>query len=152
MSFDRIRSDLRGMDEKLARGEKLTASELFNMIRDLCEDVRTETGVPVEKNPAGDTAQLLQQLPWMGRLISRQFRTIEDQVVDKRRQEDLSDKMRELDRLAEQLELQAGETAVLEDKRRALRSRYAALEAGAAKKLELQKECETLEQQIRLAP
>ena len=151
MSFDRIRSDLRGMDEKLAGGGKVTASELFNMIRDLCEDVRTETGVPVEKNPAGDTAQLLQQLPWMGRLISRQFRAIEDQVVDKRRQEDLADKMRELDRLSEQLELQAGETAVLEDKRRALRSRYAALEAGAAKKLELQKECEELEKQVRLA-
>ena len=48
MSFDRIRSDLRGMDEKLAGGGKVTASELFNMIRDLCEDVRTETGVPVE--------------------------------------------------------------------------------------------------------
>ena len=151
MSFDRIRSDLRSMDEKLAGGGKVTAAELFNMIRDLCEDVRTETGVPVEKNPAGDTAQLLQQLPWMGRLISRQFRTIEDQVVDKRRQEELSDKMRELDRLAEQLELQAGETAVLEDKKNALRSRYAALEAGAAKKLELQQECDRLEKQVRLA-
>lgn len=151
MSFDRIRSDLRGMDERLAGGGKITAAELFNMIRDLCEDVRTETGVPVEKNPAGDTAQLLQQLPWMGRLVSRQFRTIEDQVVDKRRQEELSDKMRELDRLAEQLELQAGETAVLEDKRRALRSRYAALEAGAAKKLELQRECGELEQQVKIA-
>lgn len=151
MSFDRIRSDLKGMDEKLASGGKISAAELFNMIRDLCEDVRTETGVPVEKNPAGDTAQLLQQLPWMGRLISRQFRAIEDQVLDKRRQEDLSDKMRELDRLAEQLELQAGETAVLEDKKRVLRSRYAALEAGAAKKLELQKECDALSEQVRLA-
>ena len=151
MSFDRIRSDLRGMDEKLSGGGQITAAELFNMIRDLCEDVRTATGVPVEKNPAGDTAQLLQQLPWMGRLISRQFRTIEDQVVDKQRQEELAEKMRELDRLAEQLELQAGETAVLEDKRKALRTRYAALEAGADRKLELQQECQRLESQIRTA-
>lgn len=151
MSFDRIRSDLRGMDQKLSEGGQITAAELFNMIRDLCEDVRTETGQPVEKNPTGDTAQLLRQLPWMGRLISRQFRSIEDQVLDRGRQDELEEKMRELDALAERLELQAGQTTVLEDKRKALRSRYAMLEAGEEKKLALQRECEKLETLIHTA-
>lgn len=151
MSFDRIRADLRRMEEKQSAGDLITGADLFSMIRDLCEDIRTDTGAPVEKHPSGDTARLLQQLPWMGRLISRQYRQIEGQVMDTRRQEELSEKMRELDRLAEQLELQAGETAVLEDKQRALQAQKAALESGAKKKLALQQECDRLEEQIRAA-
>ena len=151
MSFDRIRADLRRMEEKQSAGDPITGADLFSMIRDLCEDIRTDTGAPVEKHPAGDTARLLQQLPWMGRLISRQYRQIEGQVMDTRRQEELTEKMRELDRLTEQLELQAGETAVLEDKRKALRAQQAALESDAKKKLELQQECNRLEEQIRVS-
>lgn len=149
MSFERVRDDLQALENKLSLDLPITAEDVFHTIRDLCEDVKSDTGSPVEQKPAGDAASLLRQLPWMGRLVSRQYRRIEGQVMDMGRQEELDKKIRELDDLADKMEILAGETAVLDQKHKQLLAQQALLESQSEQKLNLQNACQTLENQIR---
>lgn len=149
MSFERIRDDLQVLEARLAQSQPITAEDVFNTIRDLCDDIRSDTGAAVEQQPAGDVAALLRQMPWLGRLISRQYRRIEGQVADLGRREQLDGKMRELEELTERLEFLSGETEALETQHKKLLQTRQQLQSQSEKKQLLQNACQTLEQQNR---
>lgn len=149
MKFERIRSDLNMIEADASHGKPITAADLFSLFRDLCEDIRSDTGTAAEKLPSGSVEELLPQLPWMGRMVTRHYNRIAEQIMTTSRRADLDEKTTQLTTLSQQIEDAKTENAVLESKQRQIEERLAQLDREAARKLELKKSCETLDRLLR---
>lgn len=149
MKFERIRSDLNMIEADTARGRPITAADLFSLFRDLCEDIRSDTGTAAEKLPSGSVEELLPQLPWMGRMVTRHYSLIADQIMTPSRRADLDEKNTQLTSLSRQIEDAKAENAVLAAKQRRIEESLTQLDRESARKLELQKSCEALTLQLR---
>ena len=60
MIFGRTRDSLERFRDK----ETVTADNVLDLFYDLCEDVKEETGTPVDRLPVSSVDGLMRRLPW----------------------------------------------------------------------------------------
>ena len=67
-----------GTLKEYSKKNKLTAEDVLNVFYDLCEDVKDETGSPIDKADIGDEDNFVLRLGWASRLIARLYNRNQD--------------------------------------------------------------------------
>ena len=127
---------------RLAEQENPAVEDVLNFIYDFCHDIKTDTGIPVEKLRCGDEDALYKRLPWMGRQIMRIGKQKEDLFSEVSRQNRVREINTEIDSLSAELEnADAALSSLLQEKNRKLEELHSQQE-------ELRRKNEELRQQI----
>lgn len=78
MKFDRVYDTLHGMEE----ADGITVLDALDVFYDFCEDVKSKTGSPLEKQPVGNPEETVTRFCWMERLLARIYRESRESFQD----------------------------------------------------------------------
>ena len=74
MNFGRVRDGLEQMSGK----NRVAVEDVLDLFYDFCEDVREETGRPVDQLELHDENALMRRLPWAGNTFVKIFKSNKD--------------------------------------------------------------------------
>ena len=141
MKFSRIKDDL----AQLERKSDVTAADVLNCVYDLCQDIQTDTGSPVERKEPGSGDDLSRMLPWVGRLICRLYQKGESQIMSPVLRQRLSEIGAELTQLEGKIQNAEGESSRLAEQERQLQDKKTKLRKNQELIAQIRARCAELE-------
>ena len=141
MIFGRTRDSLERFRDK----ETVTADNVLDLFYDLCEDVKEETGTPVDRLPVSSVDGLMRRLPWTGNLIRKIYRASEEEVLSPERRRLLADIDSKVEEVTLEAEQAGDELDRTRTKREELARKKSELEATLKEQENIERACRVLE-------
>lgn len=151
MKFGRLRD---GIEQMRGRGD-IAVEDVLNLFYDLCEDVREETGRPVDQLEPRNEDALMRRLPWTGNVFVKTYKANKDRFQTQTRvkilqgvESEVSDVVRKTDEAVDVMnQIRIRQNELLE-KKRTLQRTLQETEQGRAVCRNIQSEIDTLEREI----
>ena len=151
MRFGRVHDGL----EQMSNRSSLAVEDVLDLFYDLCEDVREETGTPVDQLEMRNEDALMRRLPWTGNIFVKTYRANKGRFQTQTRtkilqgvESEVTAAVREADEAISVLEKTRSRREDLAAKKRELQRTLQETEESRAVCRQIQSEIESLEKEI----
>ena len=153
MRFDRTRESMEALEAR----KDMTVLDVLNLFYDLCEDVKDEQGVAIEKLDSGERERMVTRLSWVGRTILKIVKSQPMEEIEEEKKarletvcENLDDVLSEVRKTEIVIIKMQQETEKLEIEKKRLEKRKDEIREQEKEAVSLKRQCNQLEEEIRI--
>ena len=153
MRFDRTRESMEALEAR----KDMTVLDVLNLFYDLCEDVKDEQGVAIEKLDSGERERMVTRLSWVGRTILKIVKSQPMEEIEEEKKarletvcENLDDVLSEVRKTEIVIIKMQQETEKLEIEKKRLEKRNDEIREQEKEAVSLKRQCNQLEEEIRI--